>query len=285
MSTLPRHNRIASYCERIIENSAFKNAIVGMILLVAVVIGLETNQAVVAEYGQALRLLDQSILAVFALEILLKLGARLPRVWNFFLDPWNVFDFVVVAICLLPLDAEFASVLRLARTLRVLRLVSALPKLQLLVGALLKSIPSMGYVGLLLSILFYIYGVTAVFFFAKADPLHFGTLGDAILTLFGVITLEGWTALMYDILRGDSGVSAIKVIGFFVSFVLFGTMIMLNLFIGVIMNSMQEMQRDSAADQLKSASVAAELDSMEKELDSVIVRLRSMRQKVESTEL
>jgi voltage-gated sodium channel len=102
----------------------------------------------------------------------------------------------------------------------------------------------MGYVGLLLSILFYIYGITAVFFFAKADPQHFGTLGDAILTLFGVITLEGWTTLMYDILRGDSGVYSIKVVGFFVSFVLFGTMIMLNLFIGVIMNSMQEMQCD-----------------------------------------
>lgn len=285
MNTPAGYNKIATYCERIIENSAFKNAIIAVIFLVAVVVGLETNQALVAKYGQTLRLLDQIILAVFVIEILLKLCAKLPRIWNFFLDPWNVFDFVVVAVCLLPLDAEFAAVLRLARTLRVLRLVTALPKLQLLVGTLLKSIPSMGYVGLLLSILFYIYGVTGVFFFAKADPLHFGTLGDSILTLFGVITLEGWTTLMYDILRGDSGVPTIKVIGFFVSFVLFGTMIMLNLFIGVIMTSMQEMQSENAADRSKSESTATELESMEKELDGLVIRVRSMRQKIKSTEL
>ncbi len=284
MDTRSGYNKIASYCERIIENSVFKNAIIAVIFLVAVVVGLETNQALVAKYGQTLRLLDQIILAIFTIEILLKLGAKLPRIWNFFLDPWNVFDFFIVAICLLPMDAEFAAVLRLARTLRVLRLVTALPKLQLLVGTLLKSIPSMGYVGLLVSILFYIYGVTAVFFFGKADPLHFGTLGDAILTLFGVITLEGWTTLMYDILRGDSGVPAVKVIGFFVSFVLFGTMIMLNLFIGVIMNSMQEMQRENAAERSKSESTATELESMEKELDSLAARVRSMRQKLKSNE-
>jgi voltage-gated sodium channel len=276
---------IASFCERMTENSAFKNAIIAMIFVAAVVIGLETNQSLVASYGSTFRFLDQIILVVFVIEILLKMGAKLPKVWTFFSDPWNVFDFAIVAVCLLPLDSEFAAVLRLTRTLRVLRLVTALPKLQLLVGTLLKSIPSMGYVGLLLFILFYVYGVTAVFFFGKADPQHFGTLGDAALTLFGVITLEGWTALMYDLLRGDSGVSPVKVIGFFVSFVLFGTMIMLNLFIGVIMNSMQEMQSDNAAHRLKTKSTASELESMEKELEDIMIRLRAARQKINSTEL
>jgi voltage-gated sodium channel len=280
VNTREGQSAVASFCERIIENSAFKSAIIAVIFLAAVVIGLETSQTIVAEYGQTLRFFDRIILAIFVFEILLKICAKLPRIWNFFLDPWNVFDFVVVAICLLPLDSEFAAVLRLARTLRVLRLVTALPKLQLLVGALLKSIPSMGYVGLLLSVLFYIYGVTAVFFFAKADPQHFGTLGDAMLTLFGVITLEGWTALMYDILRGDSGVPAVKVIGFFVSFVLFGTMIMLNLFIGVIMNSMQEMHSDNAIDRLKSASSETELETIERDLEALIVRVRATREKL-----
>jgi len=158
--------------------------------------------------------------------------------------------------------------------------VTALPKLQVLVEALLKSIPSMGYVGLLLSILFYIYAVTGVFFFGKADPIHFGTLGDAVLTLFGVITLEGWTALMYDLLRGDSGVAPFKVVVYFVSFVMFGTMIMLNLFIGVIMNSMNEVQEEKAMARLQAESTDAELELMERELELLKTRVRSARQKL-----
>ena len=271
---------MVSICTKIVQSSNFKKIIIAVIFFAAVIIGLETNAEIVANYGQVLHLLDQSILAIFVVEILLKLISEYPRLWNFFRDPWNVFDFIIVAICLLPLDSEFAAVLRITRVLRVLRLVSALPKLQLLVGALLKSIPSMGYVGLLLSVLFYIYGVTGVFFFSKADPLHFGTLGTSILTLFGVITLEGWTALMYDLLRGNNDVSSIKVIVYFISFVLFGTMIMLNLFIGVIMNSMQEIHHEQAVAQLDSNTSAAELQSIEMELDAIKTRIRATREKL-----
>lgn len=269
-----------SRCRQITETSVFKTFIICVILAAGIVVGLETNPALVASYSSQLHFLDKLILGIFVLEILLKLTANLPTPWKFFEDPWNVFDFVIVAVCLLPLDSEFAAVLRLARVLRVLRLVTALPKLQLLVGALLKSIPSMGYVALLLSILFYIYGVTGVFFFSQADPLHFGTLGDALLTLFGVITLEGWTALMYDLLRGDSGVSPVKVVLYFISFVLFGTMIMLNLFIGVIMNSMQEMQEEKAIARLQAESTSAELEAMEQELEALKTRVRAARQKL-----
>ena len=271
---------MVSFCARIVHSSEFKKAIIAVIFLAAIVIGLETSASIVVSHGRLLRLLDQIILAIFVIEILVKLIAESPRPWNFFRDPWNVFDFVIVTICLLPLDSEFAAVLRITRVLRVLRLVTTLPKLQLLVGALLKSIPSMGYVALLLSVLFYIYGVTGVFFFSNADPLHFGTLGSAILTLFGVITLEGWTALMYDLLRGSSEVSSIKVIVYFISFVLFGTMIMLNLFIGVIMNSMQEIHHEQAVAQLDSKTSAAELQSIEMDLDALKTRLRATREKL-----
>jgi voltage-gated sodium channel len=233
-----------------------------------------------ASHGEILRFFDQVILAVFVVEVLLKIIAELPSPWRFFRNPWNIFDFVIVTICLLPLDSEFAAVLRLARVLRIFRLVTILPKLQLLVGTLLKSIPSMGYVGLLLSILFYIYAVTGVFFFGKADPQHFGNLGDSLLTLSGVITLEGWTALMYDLLRGDSGVSSFKVIAYFLSFVLFGTMVMLNLFIGVIMNSMQEMDDEKFAENHAMKDPAAELEAMEKEMDLIKKRLRTLRNRL-----
>lgn len=271
---------ISTSCRHVVETPLFKNFIIGIIVLAGVLVGLETDQDLVTRYGGLLHVLDKVVLAIFVLEILLKLLAEGKKPWAFFRDPWNSFDFIIVAVCLLPFDSEFAAVLRLARVLRVLRLVTALPKLQLLVGALLKSVPSMGYVSLLLSILFYIYGVTGVFFFGKADPAHFGGLGDAVLTLFGVITLEGWTALMYDLLRTDSGVEPVKVVVYFVSFVMFGTMIMLNLFIGVIMNSMNEVQEEKAVARLHSESTAAELELMERELEQLKTRVRSARQKL-----
>jgi voltage-gated sodium channel len=267
-------------CRKIVDHPIFKSSIIAVILLAGLVVGLETSPKIMAEYGSILHALDQLILVIFLIEILLKIVAECPKPWRFFSQPWNVFDFIIVAVCLLPIDSEFAAVMRLARVLRVLRLVTVLPKLQLLVGALLKSIPSMGYVGLLLSIMFYIYAVTGVFFFGKADPAHFGTLGDALLTLCGVITLEGWTSLMYDLLRGGSGVSSVKIIVYFLSFVLFGTMIMLNLFIGVIMNSMQEMADEKSAAGITTGSLAAELEQLEKELDQLKTRVRVTREKL-----
>jgi voltage-gated sodium channel len=269
---------MSNFAAKVVNSSLFKNAIIAVIFLTALVVGLETSESIYSAHGPLLRFIDKLILGIFIVEIILKMVAQSPKPLHFFRDPWNVFDFIIVAICLLPLNSGFATVLRLARVLRVLRLVTALPKLQLLVGALLKSIPSMGYVGLLLSVLFYIYGVTGVFFFSKGDPLHFGTLPDALLTLFGVITLEGWTTLMYDLLRGDVEISPIKVVGYFLSFVMFGTMIMLNLFIGVIMNSMQEMNDERAMDRLNSKSAAATLEAIEKDLVELKIRVRAARE-------
>jgi voltage-gated sodium channel len=122
--------------------------------------------------------------------IVMKMGAEGSRPWRFFKEPWNVFDFVIVAVVFLPINSQYATVLRLARLLRVLRLVRAVPRLQILVGALLKAIPSMGYVSLLLFLVFYMYGVAAVFLFGKNDPFRFGDLPTALVTLFQVATAE-----------------------------------------------------------------------------------------------
>ena len=107
-----------------------------------------------------------------------------------------MFDFLIVVICLLPVGGPFAAVLRLARALRLLRLVSALPKLQLLVGALLKSLSAMGYVSLLLALLFYIYAVAGIQLFGKTDPVHFGSFGTTFLTLFRLVTLDNWADIL-----------------------------------------------------------------------------------------
>lgn len=243
----------------IAESSKFQNFIIAIILLAGVLVGVQTYPSMVERYGVAMHTLDWIIIGIFVVEIAVKMGAEGSRPWRYFKDPWNVFDFVIVAACFMPIDAQFVTVLRLARLLRVLRLVRALPKLQLLVGALIKSIPSMAYVSVLLGLLFYVYGVAAVFLFGQNDPVHFEDLPLALLSLFRVVTLEDWTDVMYIQMYGCAGYgyggnealctasNAMPVVGalYFVSFVLLGTMIVLNLFIGVIMNGMAEAEKET----------------------------------------
>jgi len=154
----------------------FETTIMVVIILAGVLAGLETSLALVARYGAWLEALDLLVLAIFVVEIALKMAVHGRQPWHYFREGWNVFDFTIVALCCLPMNAQFAAVLRLARALRLLRLVTALPRLQLLVGALLKSLGAMGYVGLLLALMFYIYGVAGVHLFREADADHFSSL-------------------------------------------------------------------------------------------------------------
>jgi voltage-gated sodium channel len=246
-------------CVVIRDHRLFQHFIVAIILLAGVVVGVETNRGIVAQHGSLLHVINATILWIFVAEIAVKVLAEGRRPFDFFKDPWNVFDFFIVAVCFMPFDAEYVAVLRLARILRVLKLVTAVPKLQILVGALLRSVPSMGYVSILLLLLFYIYAVVGCFLFGANDPVHFGGLWISMLTLFRVCTLEDWTDVMYIQMYGSDlyghpnpqgliaeQAAAQPVLGafFFVSFVLLGTMIVLNLFIGIIMNSMDEVRQE-----------------------------------------
>lgn len=222
---------------RIIHAAWFHRVIFATILLAGVLAGLETSASIVAEHGVLLRVLDALVLAVFVVEAALKIFALRGR---YFVDGWNIFDFLIVVICSLPLEAQFAAVLRLVRAVRLLRLVSALPKLQMLVGALLKSLGAMGYVGLLLGLMFYIYAVAGIHLFGAHDPAHFGSFRPALLTLFQMITLDDWGNIYAD----ARGASPVVTGVYFVSFIMLGTMIMLNLFIGVITSSMTEMHEE-----------------------------------------
>ncbi len=174
--------------------------------------------------------------------------------------------------------------------LRVFRLLKALPNLQLIIGALLKSIPSMAYVGILLGLLFYVYAVAGVFLFGKNDPLRFGHLGVALLSLFQTVTLEGWTDLMFTQMHGcaragygdhpelclQPAARPIAALAYFISFVLIGTMIILNLFIGVIMNGMEEAQ--SEREQEARAASAGMEDSTAPELIALRAELHGIQQ-------
>lgn len=231
-----------AFCQRLLATPAFQRAVLGLILLAGVLVGLETSAGLMARFGDFLHALDRVVLGLFVLELVVRIGACGAQPWRFFRDPWNIFDFVIVAVCVLPLQAEYSAVLRLARVLRVLRLITAVPRLQLLVGALLRSLPSMSYVALLLCVLFYAYAVVGVGLFGRVDPAHFGTLGASGLTLFQIVTLEGWADIMRTQLA--EGVSPALTIAYFVSFILLGTMITLNLLIGVIVTGMDEARQD-----------------------------------------
>ena len=251
---------ISSHCSSLANSEYFNRFIIATILLAGLVVGAQTYPNFAQENTHILSFLDRAILIIFTFEASIKILAGGKNPFNYFKNPWNVFDFTIVAACLLEpfldLGGAFLPVLRLARILRVLRLVTAIPKLQLLVTCLLKSLPSMFYVSILLFLLFYIYGAMAVFLFGENDPIHFRNLQTSILSLFRVVTLEDWTDVMYINMYGSnqygytaedlakwnpvSSGSPLWAALFFVSFVLIGTMIVLNLVIGVIMNSMDE---------------------------------------------
>ncbi len=276
---------------RLRDNKAFQNTITAVILLAGVVVGMETYPSMIEAYGTQLHLVNEIILWIFVAEIVVKMGAEGSKPWRYFYDAWNVFDFVIVAACFMPGAGSAAAVLRLARLLRVLKLVNALPKLQILVGALLKSIPSMFYVTILLAMLFYIYACACVFFWGPNDPVHFESLQLALLSLFRVVTLEDWTDIMYIAMYGcaNYGYGGIEhlctqsasapVAGalFFSSFVLLGTMIILNLFIGVIMNGMEEAQAEaSALNDKGDRTLAEELAALQEQLGNLQKKLGAL---------
>ena len=268
---------------QLVAAKPFHHFIVAVIVLAGVVAGLETSHALMVQHGAVLLALDKFILSVFVLEALLKMAAHGRQPWRYFADGWNAFDFLIIVICVLPVGGPFAAVLRLARALRLLRLVSALPKLQLLVGALLKSLSAMGYVSLLLALLFYIYAVAGIHLFGAHDPKHFGSLPPAFLSLFRLVTLDNWA----DLFNAQLGhVAGIKVAIYFVTFIVFGTMIILNLFIGIIMNSMAEMhaeiaERDRAQHERETgaATLEDELRSLEQEMKEMQTRMVGLRRK------
>lgn len=269
------------FAQRLIGSKAFRGLIIAVILFAGVLAGLETSAPLVARHGALLHALNFAILAIFVAEIALKLAAHCRRPVDYFRDGWNVFDCVIVALCLLPVTGPFAAVLRLARVLRLLRLVSALPKLQLLVGALLKSLSAMGYVSLLLALLFYIYAVAGVHLFGGTDPADFGSLPTALFTLFRIVTLDNWGDVFN---RAIEHVSAVKVAFYFVTFIVFGTMIILNLFIGIIMNSMAEMHDEIAegdatahATQTGAPALETELRELERQTTALQTQMRRLR--------
>ncbi|WP_430417466.1 ion transporter [Parasphingorhabdus sp.] len=235
----------------LIESLRFQNVILAVIIINAIIIGMETSPAMMEQFGGILIVLDTIALGIFIVEILLKLFVyRL----SFFKNGWNVFDFVIVAVALLPTGGNL-SVLRALRILRALRLVSAMPKMRKVVQGLFAAIPSMGTVILLLGLVFYIAAVMATKLFGGEFPQWFGSIGDSLYSLFQIMTLESWSM---GIVRPIMEIYPWAWV-FFVPFVLVTSFVVLNLFIAIIVNAMHEeadeeqtAQRDEILNEIKA---------------------------------
>ena len=228
-------NGLRRVCARIVAAPAFNGLIVAMILITALGLGLETSQSIHARFGHVIQWAFHVTLAVFVIEAAIKLTAVAPRFERYFRDGWNLFDFVILVLALMPEAGEFALIARLARLLRVLRVATVVPQLRVIVSTLIRSLPGLGHVMLLLSAVFYVYAVAGVHLFRDHDPTHWRSLGIALLSLFRVMTLEDWTDIMYVAMELHPMAWL-----FFVSFVLLAAVIMINLVIAVVINNLHD---------------------------------------------
>ena len=265
----------SQFAERLVNRPAFEYTIIGLILGNGALLGIGTFPTLDQRYGDLFHLGNQIVLAVFIVEALLKMLAEAPRVDRYFRDGWNVFDFLVIVFSLVPATGEFAMVARLARLLRVLRLISAIRELRLIVSALVSSIPSVGHVMLLMSIIVYIYAIIGYQLFHEHDPTHWRSLGVSVLTLFNIITLEGWTVVMENAMQVHPWSWV-----YFVSYVVAGTFVVINLFIAIIINNLDE----AKAERLRELEPPVSREELLSELRSTQDALRRLERRLEDGE-
>jgi voltage-gated sodium channel len=216
--------------QKLTENSKFQNFIIVLIIINAIILGLETSSELKEKYGNVFYIADWVILKIFITEIVLKIYAQ--RV-NFFTKPWNMFDFIVIIIALAPVSQAFSS-LRALRVLRVLRLVSSISAMRKVIEGLFSAIPGIISVSSIMSIFFYIFAVIGTHLYGEQFPEWFGSLGKTMFTLFQVMTLESWSM---GIVRPVMDVYP-SAWAFFILYILVTTFTMLNLFIAIIVNAM-----------------------------------------------
>ncbi len=254
------------WLRKVVENPRTERFIMTVIILNAVVLGLETSKTVMASYGWLLELLDHIMLAIFVVELAARIAVHRLA---FFRDPWSVFDFIVVGIALVPTTENF-SVVRALRVLRVLRLITALPSLKRVVAGLLAALPGMGSIVMLIGLIYYVFAVMATKLFGDDKPEQFGTLGESLFTLFTIMTLEGWVEVVKGVMEKHPWAWL-----FFILFIVVTTFMVLNLFIGVVVNAMQ-------AEAMKSADAEREAERaiVQEEAAPILTEVKSLRTEV-----
>ena len=246
-----------------VQSPLFERTIVAIIIINAITLGMETSDTIMASVGPVLMAIDRLVLGIFVAELLLKFYVyRL----DFFKSPWRIFDFVIVAIALMPTAGAF-SVLRALRILRALRLVSVVPSMRRVIGGLLAALPGMGSIVLLLALMFYVFSVMATKLFGETFPEWFGSLGGSAYSLFQIMTLESWSmGIVRPVMEAYPWAWA-----FFIPFILCTTFTVLNLFIGVVVSAMQKEHEEEAA---------TDRESLHDEQKLMLEELRALRREV-----
>ena len=258
----------------LVESRAFSNAITAVIIINAITLGLETSPRAMAAIGPWLYAIDTVALWIFTLELGLKLAAWRTR---FFRDGWNLFDLAIVAIAWLPAAGPLA-VLRALRIMRILRLVSIVPQMRTVVGALFRALPGMGSIVAVLLLVYYVAAVMATKLFGAAFPELFGSIGASMFSLFQIMTLESWSM---GIVRPVMDVYPQAWL-FFVPFIVVTSFTVLNLFIALIVNSMQTLQSRSQETMRAEAVVAHdEREALARQLEALTTEVGALRRRLE----
>ncbi len=258
---------------RLRSNKVFELFVIGIIVFSALVIGVKTYP-LPDSLLKSVAVLDWAITVIFLVEIVIRFLGE-PDKKRFFRNGWNIFDTLIVVVSLVPIDnSDMALIGRLVRIFRVLRMVSIIPELRMLLNSLMKALPQLGYVVLMMFIIFYIYAAIGSTFFASINKDLWGDIALSLLTLFRVMTFEDWTDVMYETM-GTYPLSWI----YYISFIFFTAFAFLNMIIGIVVNVLEEEHRRVANEEAEAAG-----EPTLKDLQLEIQELKSLlRQQVEST--
>ena len=246
----------------IVENRFFQGFILAVIVFNSVVFGLQTSQPIMAKYGRLLGVLDQVCLAIFVIELVLKL---IVYNWRFPRDGWNIFDFLVVSVSFVP-DMGMLSSARILRVLRVFKLISGVRQMRVILSAIMKAIPGIAWSGILLLLFYYVYGIIGTVLFGKAFPDWFGSLGASVYSLFQIMTLESWSM---GIARPVIAVFPLAWI-YFVSYILITSFVVMNIVVGIVLNSINESSsEDGESANDDTASIEAEFEKLKNQVQAV----------------
>lgn len=253
-----------AWLRAIVSHPLTERVVMTLIIVNAIILGLETSKSVMDRFGPILEFVDHVILAVFVAELAARIAVHRLA---FFRDPWSVFDFFVVGIALVPASEQF-SVLRALRVLRILRLITAVPALRRVVAGLIASLPGMGSIVLLIGLLYYVFAVMATKMYGEDFPALFGSLGASLFTLFTVMTLEGWVDGVVKPVMEKFPYAWI----FFFIYIIICTFMVLNLFIGVVVNAMQDINAAAEKDERD-----AERKMIEEETGPIFQEIQKLR--------
>lgn len=265
--------RLEPALRKLVESGAFSITITAVIVINAITLGLETWPRAMEAAGPVLLTIDVAALWIFTVELALKLWVYRSR---FFRNGWNVFDLAIVAIAWLPAAGPL-SVLRALRIMRVLRLVSVVPQMRTVVGALLKALPGMGSILAVLILVFYVAAVMATKLFGEGFPQWFGSIGASMFSLFQIMTLESWSmGIVRPVMEQYPAAWA-----FFVPFIVVTTFTVLNLFIALIVNSMQSLQAETTQSlQVEAGNAHDERVQLLQRIELLAGEVRRLRESV-----